>query len=232
MQSWARSATVPDEQLEPTLAALRESETRFYRLAENAPDVIFHLELLPQRRVSFVNAAVTRITGYTPEQFYGDPALAERLIHPDDVPLVRAGSHQPVRSFHKDGHLVYLECYTAPIPGDGGAPIAIEVVARDVTPRLLAEAAARRAQERLSEQATHLARLQARDQLAGELNDGAIQSLYGIMLQLEGEARRASSHDTAEALRAISDQVGAVIDEIRTHLIAAGREIAEHPQAA
>jgi PAS domain-containing protein len=49
------------------LSALRESEARFRRLAENAQDIIFRYRLKPTPGFEYVSPAVTRISGYTPE---------------------------------------------------------------------------------------------------------------------------------------------------------------------
>ncbi|HEY8475474.1 MAG TPA: PAS domain S-box protein, partial [Chloroflexota bacterium] len=55
--------------------ALREREERFRLLAENAQDMVFRYELKPKRGYSYVNPAATRITGYTPEEYYADPFI-------------------------------------------------------------------------------------------------------------------------------------------------------------
>jgi PAS domain S-box-containing protein len=71
------------EQVQAT-AAPRESDSRFRRLAERTPDLIYRYQLAPERRVEYVNPAATALTGYTPEEHYADPELAIKLIHPDD----------------------------------------------------------------------------------------------------------------------------------------------------
>jgi PAS domain S-box-containing protein len=62
--------------------ALRESDARLRRLAENAPDMIYRMSL-PDGRYEYISPASLAMTGYTPEEFYSDPGLIRRLIHPD-----------------------------------------------------------------------------------------------------------------------------------------------------
>ena len=54
---------------------LEESEARFRRLAENAPDVIFRYRLKPTPGFEYVSPAVTRISGYTPRGILCRPGL-------------------------------------------------------------------------------------------------------------------------------------------------------------
>ncbi|MFO1424136.1 MAG: DUF3369 domain-containing protein [Candidatus Competibacteraceae bacterium] len=63
-------------------AQLRESEARFRRLAENAPDMIYRMTL-PEGRYEYVSPASHPITGYAPEEFYQSPHLIQPVIHPD-----------------------------------------------------------------------------------------------------------------------------------------------------
>ena len=65
-------------------AALGESEARYRRLAENAQDIIYRYDFVPQRHIAYVNPAVSGILGYTPDEFYADPDLFFNLIHPND----------------------------------------------------------------------------------------------------------------------------------------------------
>ena len=61
--------------------ALKESEAKFRRFAENAQDLIYRMSI-PEMRFEYVNPASVALTGYTPEEFYADPTLISRLIHP------------------------------------------------------------------------------------------------------------------------------------------------------
>ena len=64
-----------------TEEALRESEQKFRRLADSAPDMIFRMSI-PDRKYEYVSPASVALTGYSPEEFYADPAIIRSLIHP------------------------------------------------------------------------------------------------------------------------------------------------------
>lgn len=120
---------------------LRESEERFRRLAENAQDLIYRFEVVPTRRFSYVSPSVRKLLGYTPEEFYADPDILRKIIHPDDQELlVRAfkssdSSDIPnvLRWIHKDGRIVWSERRSTPIQNESGKLVAFEGIARDVT---------------------------------------------------------------------------------------------------
>ncbi len=69
--------------------ALRESEGRFRRLAENVEDVIYRYELEPVPHISYISSAIKNILGYSPEEFYNEPALPFNISHSDDKFLFR-----------------------------------------------------------------------------------------------------------------------------------------------
>jgi PAS domain S-box-containing protein len=137
--------------------ALKENEARFRLLAENAQDIIFHLQLSPEQRFEYVSPAATAITGYTPEDHYNDPQLGFKLVHPDDRPLLATMAEGGVpedpivlRWVRKDGRVIWTEQQNVPILDDAGNVVAIEGIARDITERKEAEIAVRQANERLS----------------------------------------------------------------------------------
>ena len=127
--------------------ALRESEQRFRRLAENAPDVILRYEFLPQRHYSYISTTITAISGYTPEEYYADPNLAFKLIHPNDMALLRSldrrdltfGMPEIIRLLRKDRAFVWVEQRCIPIYDKEGKLVAIEAIIRDITGRKQAE---------------------------------------------------------------------------------------------
>ncbi|MGE4295944.1 MAG: PAS domain S-box protein [Campylobacterales bacterium] len=121
---------------------LGESEARFRRLAENAQDLIFRYELLPERRFSYVSPASTAMTGFSPEDHYADPELGFKLIHPEDRALltkvasgeaVKPGKPLLLRWVRKDGRIIWTEQRNTPIFDNQGNLIALEGIARDIT---------------------------------------------------------------------------------------------------
>lgn len=129
------------------IAALRESEARFRRLAENSQDLIYRIRLKPEPGFEYVSPAATRIVGYTPEEHYADPQLGMKLVHPEDRPkleALRQGEgffYKPLefRWVHKDGRIVWTEQINIPVYDEKGELVAIEGIARDITERKRAE---------------------------------------------------------------------------------------------
>ncbi len=122
--------------------ALRKSDERFRRLAENVPDIIFRWRIAPPG-FEYVSPAVTAITGYAPEEFYGRPELLLAIVHPKDRDLIRAiiegqRPFEPVafRLNHKEGWVIWLERRSAPVYDEGGHLIATDGIIRDVTERV------------------------------------------------------------------------------------------------
>jgi PAS domain S-box-containing protein len=123
--------------------SLVESEERFRRLAENAPDLIYRYEFLPKPRFAYVSPAATLVVGYTPEEYYADPELGFKIVHPADRPLLEASQQgglapgQPLilRWVRKDGEVIWTEQRNTPVYNAAGELAAIEGVARDITAR-------------------------------------------------------------------------------------------------
>ncbi|HXF61866.1 MAG TPA: PAS domain S-box protein, partial [Caldilineaceae bacterium] len=127
--------------------ALRESEAQFRLLAENAQDLIFRYELLPYPHLSYVSPSATRLTGYKPEELYGDPALAAMLAAPGVLQRTDQGAQpgqglaRPVELSlrRKDGSTVWFELRNVPIYDGQGKLAAFQGIARDITERKQAD---------------------------------------------------------------------------------------------
>lgn len=123
-------------------ASLIRNEDRYRRLAEHAPDIIYHYRLLPEPGFEYVSPAVTAILGYAPADFYADPGLVSRLVHPDDRPRLAGAASADVggeptllRWLRRDGQLIWTEHRSAAVRDAAGRAVAIEGVARDVSER-------------------------------------------------------------------------------------------------
>lgn len=144
--------------------ALRESEERFRRLAENAPDFIFRYRLAPTRGYEYASPAATRITGSSPEEHYADPDLHVKIVHPEDRALLEeaiGGDRGPklVRMIRKDGEVIWTEQRIVPIHDGEGNLVAVDGFVRDLTE-------SRRAEEALSARARQQATVVEFGQLA------------------------------------------------------------------
>jgi PAS domain S-box-containing protein len=82
------------------------------------------------------------ITGYSAEEFYADPDLGSKIIHPHDKWELGphafdepAGDAVTFRITRKNGSSGWLELRSVTIYDDAGLPMAIEGIARDITER-------------------------------------------------------------------------------------------------
>ena len=110
---------------------LRRSEERFRLLAENAQDLIARYRLKPTPGFEYVSPSSTAMIGYTPEEYYADPELGYKIVHPDDAYLLDETLHQPeapsvIRWVRKDGRVVWTEQRNKPIYDEMGELVAIE----------------------------------------------------------------------------------------------------------
>jgi PAS domain S-box-containing protein len=135
---------------------LQESEERYFRLTENAPDVIFRM-LLPEGRYEYVSKASTDILGYTPGEFYADPSLIKRILHPDWEKYFEAsweklseGIISPAleyRVIHKSGEPRWMNQRNVIVKDQEGKPSALEGIITDITRQKDSEATIRKQQE-------------------------------------------------------------------------------------
>jgi PAS domain S-box-containing protein len=117
--------------------ALRESEARFRRLADNAEDVIYRYSLFPIQGLEYVSPAITAETGYTPEEFYVQPEVIFKLFYPEDHVLLSSNASSPleIRMVRKDGQIIWTEQRFVLLHDGEGRLAAVEGISRDITDR-------------------------------------------------------------------------------------------------
>ena len=188
--------------------ALRESEARYRRLAENALDIIYRIRILPEFEVEFINVAAQTITGYAPEEFHADPGLFPRFISSgvavqqevSSGELIALLEQEPVLCvMRKDGEMIWLEQHLVPLRDSDSRIVAVEGIARDVTARKRAEESVRmyaaELEARVEERTAELSR--AKEQVEVILNsssdvivlarlDGTIQQVNPVFADVFG----------------------------------------------
>jgi len=116
------------------------------------------LLILQDMRVAFANSAMTRMSGFTADQFLAfGPEDLQAFVHPDDREMVwaryrsrLAGKDVPqqyvVRAFRKDGSVWWLDLHSKRITYNGRP--AIQCVVLDITERKQAEQARKESEDK------------------------------------------------------------------------------------
>lgn len=129
---------------EKTRTDLINKETQYRFLAENAADVIYYYQLLPEAKIQYISPSVLAVTGYSSEEYYANSALISTLIHPDDDCLLNAFINNlplsteiplTLRLIRKDKITLWVEQKCVLIYDEEGYLIALEGIIRDITMR-------------------------------------------------------------------------------------------------
>ena len=152
-----------ETQRKRVLKELRQTEIRFHDLVENAKDLIFRYRLVPPGGFEYISPVVQDMLGYSPEEFYADPLLFLKILHPDDQHKMEKGlqgkgpvhERATLRWVHKDGRVVWTEETKVPINDEAGNLVAIEGISRDITERKRMEKTLRETEERFRSLVEH-----------------------------------------------------------------------------
>lgn len=135
--------------------ALIKSEEKFRFITERANDLIYIYNLNPKPYFEYVSPASTRITGFTPEEFYNDPLVGIELVQHYKKCIVKSYfgkftiSKPTIISWKKkNGSIIWLEQQNDPIFDESGEIIGIQGISRDITERKQAEEALKESEAR------------------------------------------------------------------------------------
>jgi PAS domain S-box-containing protein len=117
---------------------LADAESRYRTLVEQIPAIVY-LDPIEEGPTLYISPQATDILGYTPEEWYAEPGIWARLVHPDDrARLAEAGAlgepHSSVyRLIAKDGSTVWVHDQARLIHGEDGRPRFWQGVLLDIT---------------------------------------------------------------------------------------------------
>ncbi|MBI5848840.1 MAG: PAS domain S-box protein [Nitrospirae bacterium] len=160
--------------------ALKKSEERFRRLAENARDVIYRMSL-PDGRYEYMSPAAAELSGYAPEEFYASPQLIRKIIPPDwhgyfeeQWSGLLQGDMPPTYEFpiiHKSGEIRWINQRNILIRDEGGSIIAIEGIITDISERKRVEDELHKLNDELEQRVKErTAELQQKNAELGKMN--------------------------------------------------------------
>ena len=119
-------------------AQLSEAEARYRALVEQTP-AITYLDSVERPYTLYMSPQSTTILGYTPQDWYDDDDLFDKLVHPEDVERAAhasesVGVHDATyRLIAKDGRIVWVHDQARLITDEGGKPKYWQGVLIDIT---------------------------------------------------------------------------------------------------
>lgn len=128
---------------EKTRTDLAAKEKQYRLLAEKAVDIIYYFEFFPKKKLNYLSPAVLSITGYEAIEYYKNPSLFLRIVHPADRKIVcrffrlKLNIEEPIslRLVNKNKNIVWIEQKCFPFFDDEGNMLAWEGIIRDITVR-------------------------------------------------------------------------------------------------
>jgi PAS domain S-box-containing protein len=142
--------------------AIRDSEEKFRNLTENIDDFLFTYERSENvQRPVFYTASVEKITGYSQDEFLADSRLMFKVVHPDDLPVVKrklktlfrsrlqSSEELEFRIINRNGNIVWVRNKINIVRDEFGIIQKIYGLVSDITLRRKAEDELKRSTENL-----------------------------------------------------------------------------------
>lgn len=202
--------------------ALREAELKYRTVADSAYD--WEYWSAADGRLLYISPSCERITGYSNQEFFDNPALIREIVVPQDLesrdghghegPLNRVSRSTQFRIRTRAGDVRWIEHACRPVFDEKGEFQGTRASNRDITERkkALAEAQSRR------EELAHVTRIVTVGELATALAHEINQPLTAIRCNAEAARRflKGTAPDLEEVARILDDiiQDGARAGEV------------------
>jgi len=198
------------QEMEDELELVR---SQYKLIADSSNDWVIWRD--PQGRFRYVSPACKTMTGYSPEDFYEDPDLLERLILREDGER-SCGFGNPeenhrseLRIRHRDGRILWVEHFCCPLKDPMGSSLGRRANFRDITERKEMEIALRKSEtykRHLFEHATDMIWVYNPEGLTLSSVNPAVRSIRGLSVA-EALQEPVEKAIPQEDYRKIRDQV-------------------------
>lgn len=226
---------------------MTESEARFRLITQNMRDIVVLMQ--PDGQTIYLSPSFTHVTGHDIETSLREDAAS--FFHPDDLAWLQqdfarcaageTGGERTTLTYrfrHADGHYLWLEGQLQLVRNERGLPWHLQISARDITARRLAEIAVEAKTRELREANAALeTEIRSRQELERnillaiekelervglELHDELGQDLTGIALLTKTLAQKLTGNNPAEAL--LANRISALVNRTigHTRMIAHG----------
>lgn len=113
---------------------------QFVKIFQEAKDIIFKYQLIPECKFISLSPSISDILGYDTEDYFINPSLVFELVHPDDVKIQKNKMDKcsdfsktfQVRFKHIDGQYIWLEDYLIPTFDNNGDLVSVEGISRNI----------------------------------------------------------------------------------------------------
>jgi two-component system sensor histidine kinase UhpB len=215
---------------------LKAAEEKYFRLSENAADMIFSQEVT-NLVYKYVNASSFRITGYTPEEYYEKPGLLDSLVHPDWKEQYQFSKQLVLKSnivvpfefmiIHKTGKEVWLNQRSVIVKNDQNNIDTIEAIITDVTERKKYEDQLEETTKKLRALSNYQQRVREEERLyiAREIHDQLGQDLTVLKMDLSMLSKNSAKYgkekkivemdQVCKELKEMNNTIDGIINKVR-----------------
>ena len=142
-----------------TLATLQKSEQLYRTILENIPPVTYVIDVgnEPLNRTIYVSPQAEKVTGFSSAEFFNDPLLWVKLLHPEDQARVMAESERAdltgdayvaeYRVINDENRILWFHDESVLVKDEHGQPLYRVGVWTDITKHKLAELAQQQSED-------------------------------------------------------------------------------------